>query len=376
MWISRPQTVRLAQVFVFTSAILIAACGGSGDGSGGGDTGGGDNDQVIIPNTGKPAFGLYALDGAGGTFRDAFIRDYDFLEGYAWRFSWAEIEVADGVYDFTGIDHIVTELAAVNMKLSWLLMPGTPDYLLSDATIDTWIDGAETKPLPWDADLHSKYQAFVRAVANHQIPDPTQGGEPVAFKDHSVVAILHPSFPGLPRAALRNGFDTDVSGVPGYSRENLATMMEATLTVWTEEFPELPLLISLWNINDEDQTMPLWAFAQDELARYGNVGIWQDNLQASRDFPGGSVDRTGPQPEGLGLALKHPTLWTGFQMLGSWANPPPSFQAQLANGTAADGIEFGFEEYGSLYFELYVEDLDNTVWHEDFRLWQELLRIE
>ena len=351
--------------------------GGSDDDGSGGDGGSDDGDTPIIPNTGKPAFGLYALDGAAGTFRDGAIRDYDFVDGYAWRFGWDDIEVAEGDYDFSGLEHIVAELSAINKKLSWLLFPGTPTYLNSHPDIDTWNDGGETKPLPWDPDFIARHQAFIRAVANHEIPDPQAGGELVPFKDHSVVAILHPNFPGLPRAALRNGDVTDVASVPGYSRENLATLIESVMTVWAEEYPEKPLLISLWNIQDSDRDSALWEFAQDELAKYGNVGLFQDNLQASRATPSSSaVDSVGPNPDGLGLALKHETLWTGFQMLGSWANPNPNHQDNLINGTIFDGLEFGFGEYNSFYYEVYTADLDNPDWQAELRFWQEQLTVE
>lgn len=321
----------------------------------------------------KPVFGLYSLDGAAGTYRDANIRDYDFIEGYAWRISWSDLEVADGVYDFSAFDHIINELGAIDQKLSWLLMSDLPTFLSSDPNIDTYMDGSVLKPSPWDPDLQAKFGRFVRALAAHQIPDPAANNELVALRDHSVLSILHPSFPGLPRGAIRNGDDTNVADVPGYSREKLAQVIDYTLTLWREEFPAHPLLLSIWPIHDDNRQEPMWEFARNEFAKVSNVGVFQDNLQASKACSTCALD-VGPPDEGMGAPLLTDQLWVGFQMLGSWFNPSPSHADNLVNGTPDEGIDFAVDVYSSYYYEVYTDDLDNAAWQPTFRAWNEQLR--
>lgn len=330
-----------------------------------------EDDTISI----KPAYGIFALDGAAGTYRDANIRDYDFVDGYAWRVSWQMFEPSEGVFDFAGFDHIISELAPLNQELSILIMSDFPAWTVAHPDIDTWVDDGELKPSPWDPDLHARYDRLVTAMANYQVADPAAGGQPVALKDHSMLTILHPNIPGLPRGGLRNGATTDVAGVPGYSRDKLAAAIGASLTSWQANFPAHPKLMSLWTIQDSDRSNTLWEFAQDELAKYANVGVFQDNLQSGQACSTCSVE-TGPMEAGMGQALIHETVWSGFQMLGSWANPNPNHQDNLEGGVPEQGLEFALEAYDSLYFEVYTADLDTPEWQDTFRAWQQLLKLE
>ena len=71
------------------------------------------------------------------------------------------------------------------------------------------------------------------------------------------------------------------------------------------------------------------------------------------------------------LALAQPNAWVGLQALGSWSRPfNPDHVDNTTNGTPADGIRFGFETYGSTYFELYVPDIDQAAYLEELTGWQ------
>ena len=315
------------------------------------------------------------MDGGAGTFRDANIRDYDFIEGYAWRVQWADFEVARGVYDFTSLAYILDQLALIDKKLSILIIWDLPTYLIESPEIDTWEDDGVLKPSPWDVDLQARHREFVTAFAEYAAPDPAENGALVAMKDHSMLSFIHVTIPGMPRNSLRNGDTTNVADVPGFTRENLAQAIGAALGNWNEHFPAHAKLMSLWTIQDSNRAEPLWQFAQEELARHGNVGLFQDNLQA-RQLCNDCDLVTGPPEEGMGQALSHEVLWSGLQMLGSWLNPAPQHQDNLEGGIPDQGIDYAFNAFGTLYYEVYVPDLDNVDWHQGFRQWQELFAAE
>ena len=334
------------------------------------------DDEPVISSS-KP-IGLYALDSRSGRYRDGNIRNYDFVSGYAWRYSWAELEASEGVYLFEALDHIIDELGRRNQKLSWLIMDGFPNYLLADPEIATWLDKGETKPLPWDRKLLEHYHRFLTAVANHQVPDPARGGQMTPLGQHSVVEIIHPSFPGLPRGSLRNGA-TPISSIPGYSRHNLFNnAIEPTMDVITNAFPKKPIFLSLWKINDGISSTPLWEEARNRMLNYDNVGFWQDNLAANKSEPNcNSCSATGlpitSYAEPL-VGLPN-SSFSGFQMLTSWLQPiNVDHIDNVQGGVPMDGIQWGVEAYGAKYFEVYVNDLDNLSWQNQLRNWAESLK--
>jgi hypothetical protein len=370
--------------YILLFLVLLSACGG---GSGSTNTtndnavsdGGAQDTEIIGPpssNLSNKPFGIFALDSAQGTFRDANIRNYPFVRGYAWRQGWSDFEIADGVYDFSALDHIVSRLSDVNLKLSLLLFVAEPPlHLLSDPEIDTWIDGSDTRPNPWDTDLHQHFADFINALANHAMPDPTVNGDLVPFKNHSVLEVMHPGIPGLPRGSLRNGESTNVSDIPGYSRENLFNAIDSALMTFTTEFPNQPHLVSLWTINDSQQNPSLWQAARDRALNFDNIGFWQDNLAANRPCEDCEPVTGLPVLEGIGQPLiPEPGSFSGFQMLTSWLTPfNPNYIDNVTFGTPMDGMTWAMEAYDSLYFEVYTDDLDHIVWQDAFTDWAILL---
>lgn len=84
--------------------------------------------------------GIYVLDNNQGTFRDANIRNYPFVDGFVWRTSWANFETSEGVYDYAGIDHIVQRLDAINKKLTILFGAYSvePSYIVNQPGVVTY----------------------------------------------------------------------------------------------------------------------------------------------------------------------------------------------------------------------------------------------
>lgn len=124
--------------------------------------------------------GIFALDSRTGTYRDANIRDYPFVAGYAWRTSWENFETSEGVYDFSSIDHIIGKLQPIGKTLSIQIL-GEPKYIIekSGVTTYTYTDKFAqrvTKAVPWDSTLRAHYRTFMKALADHRVPNTAAGG--------------------------------------------------------------------------------------------------------------------------------------------------------------------------------------------------------
>lgn len=323
----------------------------------------------------KPLTGLYILDGNRGTYRDVNIRDYDFVDGYTWRFSWADMEPKKGEYDFRGLEHIVKRLSAIDKKLSWIIMADLPDYLAKEPGMDTYIYNNKAIPSPWDEKLLARYEAFVKAVSMHRMPDPKRDGRMIPFKWHSVNAILHPTFPGTPRGGMRDE-GIKIKDIPGYSRSKLIDgNVDFVAELFRKTFPKQALFFSLWPINDNDRSKPLWEDLQDKFSEYWNTGIWMDNLAASRDCTYCEPYKGYPQVSWA----KHMTnvsdrLMTGFQMLGTWDRPfNVNHVPKVKNGTPMDGMEFAMDKFDSQYFEVYIWDIERKDWQAGLKEYQQRL---
>lgn len=319
--------------------------------------------------------GLYVLDGNRGTFRDANIRDYDFVDGFAWRYSWQEMEPSRGNYNFKPLTHIVSRLAAIDKKFSWIIMPDLPRYLSQDRQISSYIAGGTLRPLPWDPELLERYRAFLTAAANHKIADPKAGGQLVKLKDHSAFALFHPTFPGTPSGAIRDEGGINVSSVPGFTRDklindNIIPVMNITKAL----FPKQLTFVSLWPIHDDNRRQPLWQEIEAALSRYSKTGLWMDNLAASRPCPSCSNYRGFPAASWAQHLANTNGLLTGFQMLGSWDRPfNINHVPKLRFGRPTDGIEHGIRAFNATYFEVYVWDVDNPVWQPELRQYHQRL---
>ena len=322
--------------------------------------------------------GIYVVDSKEGLYRDANISDQAFVQGYAWRFSWKDLETEKGVYDFTPVDHIINTLGERDQKLSWLVLGDIPEYIIREPTVETWLDGAVLKPLPWDLVLRDRYERFVAALAAHKVADPAQDGEMVPLNKHSVLSVIHPGLPGTPRGGLRDTTQK-LKDIPGYSRAQLLDeTLEPVIEMFSRYFPNQPQYFSLWKIEDDlDSEMPLWAAVLEKISNHAHVGVWQDNLAASRDCAHCEVVQGRPIEvfaEPL-LRAHQKNIFTGFQALSSWRKPFAEAHVEnVAYGTPMDGLKWANETYGTRYFELYVADVENPAWQEGLAAWDKKLR--
>lgn len=336
------------------------------------------NTAVLTVTTGHvfgAAVGLFVLDSPLGTYRDGNLRDFDFVAGYAWRYGWTLMEPTEGQYDFSALDHILARVAQKGQKLSWIVMPtlnvgAEPAHVLARAA--TWVDKeGVTHAQPWDSFVLARYKAFFDALAAHRVADPTQGGARVPLGDHSAFYALNITFPGVPNLALRDKRDNIVD-IPGYTRAGFEGAVISSLRAARTAFPKQFIHFGFWKYQTDAGGGEAWQSMHERvLAEFGGtIGLFQDNLAASRPCSGcnpvtGSPTAVYAAP----LSVAKGKTYTAYQALTAWANPTPLFggQAKVLNGTPMDGIAYGLETFDARYVELYVEDVDRVDWHAGLR---------
>ena len=327
--------------------------------------------------------GIYVLDNNQGTFRDANIRNYPFVDGFVWRTSWANFETSEGVYDYAGIDHIVQKLDAVNKKLTILFGAYSvePSYLANQPGVVTYpftdpiSNVVSTRAVPYDGYLLQRFRLFLSALANHQIYSITTGTM-VALKDHPVLANIATNIPGLGAIRNVNGLNTSLNTVlPNYTRSKFVDAVLESMKIQTDNFPTKNVFIpSYKNINDNSASPPLADFVKSQLLlnfdgiQNPKISFWQENLAGFTDtstntFTGLPTTTFATPLLGLGNSA-----YTMFQMLQGWTTPFLD-PAKTANSTPFDAMCYAYKTYGASYYEIYVSDIDNLMYQNAFNNW-------
>jgi hypothetical protein len=98
-------------------------------------------------------------------------------KGVTFRTSWADVEPADGTYDFSKLDTVFANAEKNGKWVALILIPGfgTPSWALKDVqTVSMPIPygpGSSSPtplplPVPWDSTYLSRWFAFLQAIAN------------------------------------------------------------------------------------------------------------------------------------------------------------------------------------------------------------------
>jgi hypothetical protein len=327
--------------------------------------------------------GIYVLDNNQGTFRDANIRDYPFVDGFVWRTGWAEFETSQGVYNYAGIDHIIQRLDLINKKLTILFgaYAVEPTYIVFQQGVTTYqftdpISGiTTTRAVPYDSYLHQRFSLFLSALANHQIFSISTGTM-VALKDHPVLANIATNIPGLGAIRNVNGLNTSLqTTLPNYNRNEFVDSLIESMEIQTGNFPTKNVFIpSYKNINDNITSPTLADFIKSQLlanfdgVQNPKISFWQENLAGFTDtttniFTGLPTTTFATPLLDLGNGA-----YTMFQMLQGWTTPflDPT---RTANSTPFDAMCYAYNTYGATYYEIYVSDLDNIIYQQSFTDW-------
>jgi hypothetical protein len=327
--------------------------------------------------------GIYVLDNSNGIYRDANIRNYPFVDGFVWRTSWSEIETAQGVYSYSGIDHIVQKLDSINKKLTILfgaysvepsyiaLQPGVATYSFIDPTNNV----STNRAVPFDAYLLQRFRLFLSALANHQIYSLASGSM-VALKNHPVLANIATNIPGLGAIRNVNGLNTSLeTTLTGYARTKFVDSLVASMKIQTDNFPTKNVFIPGYkNINDNTFSPSLQSAIRTQLLltfdniQNPKISFWQENLAAFKDAITNSITGLPTTTFATPLVQLNDSAYTMFQMLQGWTTPFLD-PAKTANTTPFDAMCYAYSTYGASYYEIYVSDIDNPVYQASFKAW-------
>jgi hypothetical protein len=334
-----------------------------------------------------PLCGIYTLDSQGGVYRDKNIRAYPFVEGYALRASWAEMELSQDVFDFAILDHIVGRLEPLGLKLSLALARGEPVWLAETPGVVTWFDAHprinRERPVPWEPFLLERLPIFVKALSDHQVWSSTLGRS-VPLRNHPVLAGINFGIMGAD-GAIRDPDPGDgplIVYMPGYTRSKFKNAILRNLHAATDYFPKQATFVGFWKVQDSNRNPYLWEDIRMMILQEFNgvknpkVGFFQENFSASRKAPGEAINGSPSKDFAAPLYKSKDQTFTASQALQSWINPFRD-PKKTAYTVPSDAIQYGYDTFNALYFELYVPDLDKAAadptWDEALSEWGDAL---
>lgn len=363
-------------IIVVMGLLSLCACS-SGGGAAGGATVPGPNPP---PPTGSTIpTGIYALGGTESPSTQ--VLDKPFVDGWVIRLGWNRIEQSQGVYDFSAIDNAVAVLEGYGKKLTIVVFAlEVPTYVKTDPSVTTYTAsttrGDVLTAVPWDPTALSRWEAFCQALSEHRLPDNSQAGAPlVALRDHPVLAQIDASIVGIQGVRDIGG---RLVATPSYSRSAFTAAATRSVHAIVDRFPNKFHYVSFFLMNDATLSPALDAHLLDAFMLEFNsgtvpqLGFFQETLAC--DTPGTSLASALYSTQGRTYSM--------FQMLQGWLDPfsnPTRTDPCLVTSVAGDrttalsgpevGISYGFNNFGTRYFEIYTVDLLHADFADDFQLW-------
>ena len=287
------------------------------------------------------------------------IRDYDFVSGYTLRVFWADIEPAEGVYDFAVIDEALTSVAALGQGMNLEILNGEePAYVLAGASA-TYLDHrGGTNPVPWDAFAQERMGALYDALGSHMVAGPN-GSHPLN-QDPTLLSI------DAAPAGLNFGVRDINGGIqnhPEYTQERYVDAVVEGVARSVAAFPDDTNFLAFFGFSDGQPGTPV-----DEQIIAQLAPLYNGPGQPKLDFFVENLSDDGPVPLPSGNGAGNNLLdWvnlggdTMIQALDSWLAHRPDREPQLDSHNPATGIELAYNAFGTRFFELYVADLDGAV---------------
>jgi len=318
--------------------------------------------------------GIYLLDGLPD-LDDIPLCNEVFIDGFAWRTSWPELDSGrlGPAYHFETVTQAVTDLQAIDKKLSIMVFAITvPEYVLRDSetlccqSIPAG-DPNQIVPVLWDSAARAWFRAFMKALANHEIMD-TSTGLMTKFCDHPTLAGLRVGVIGL-----KGLDDTRVVDHPTYTRAGFIAGALDDIHSVQDVFPTKPCWVELRTLYDStpvprlDEALIDAIGAEFDGTPNPHVGVFIEQLR-------GDAPLVGIQ-QGINLLDAH-NNWgcpVNLQACGSWLNHAPCSWTG-GDDIPSNGFTFGYNNYGSVYYEIYKSDLTNAAWESMFTTWQEDLQ--
>ena len=315
--------------------------------------------------------GLYSL----GTMNSLTgLRTNDFVDGFTLRVRWSQVETAPGVYDFSLISHAIARLQPLGKRLTLeVFAVNAPAHVVASAS-ETWtttLGGTPIPtPVPWDTNALNAYRAFMLALANYPVPDAAQRGALTPLRQHPTLAQVDAPVVGL--QSIRELSNLLVQ-LASYARSNFVNAVVNSVHSSRDPFAAKFGFLAYFSMTDShnasyggqtlDQTLLARLDTEFNNQSLPQLGYFQENLADA-----------APTTNGLGEVLlnEKARTYTLFQALTSWTHPFANPSA-VASGNPATGIGFAYANYGTRYFELYPDDIDNTNHQAELRQWHETL---
>ncbi len=205
----------------------------------------GSADLCAQPEFTRPS-GIYAV-GLHAQPPTAELVEKPFVDGVALAQEWKDLESATipGLYNFSIIDATLEVLAPYGKKLTLAIFPfRVPAYLVNDPNVQTYqiqhVGALVTTPVPWDNTALARYEALYQALADHLVPDRSQGGVLVPFRDHPLVAgfaCWPVGMNGIRDICLMSGQCPALYQTPNYTRAAFTGGILRSLHAVEDRFP-------------------------------------------------------------------------------------------------------------------------------------------
>ena len=307
--------------------------------------------------------GLYALDSANGTpytttfgksltLRDANIRDLPFVNGYALRLAWNDLEsgATPGAYDFRIVANALGKLPP-GQRLTITVFSNEPAYIALTPGVQTWNDAGTIRPCPWDNYVRLRRRALLTALAAFVADGAPLSSEP---RLDQIDPCLAGGFSGI-----RDPNGSTLRSMPGYTRAKLLAAVQEEIRAWQDVFPGKFIRLGFWPVLDGENAayagVTAWEWLRQQLlAEFDgttrqHIGFFMENLAAKRAGSHEAPFTATPTTTfGAPIALSRNGAWSTFQMLGCWARPfSDSHVTNTLNGTPNDAMEYAFNAYGT-----------------------------
>ncbi len=306
------------------------------------------------------------------------LMEKPFVDGVTIAEGWVYAEPAAGKYDFSTIEKALAAVEPFNKKLTICLFPfPVPDWLNKDPKVQTYkvphAGPGFTTPVPWDERGLARWEALCKALAEHKVPDRSQGGKLVALRDHSLLFAVHcwpMGMNGIRDIAMMTGRDTPLHATPNYSREALTKGIVRSTHAMVDRFPRQFHCLPFFRIQDKTASPSLdqhliGALKKEFWSGKGapQTGLLQENLSAGGpNASGGSV-----------LSQEKSDTYIMLQAIESWAKPTQGFAGAVRQGSPTDAIQRGYDIFDCRYFEIYMNDLLHADYADGFEKWHAFL---
>jgi hypothetical protein len=246
-----------------------------------------------------------------------------------------------------------------------------PAYVVADADetyVTTVPDGGSQYTTltcaPWDGPSFVHYTNFLHALAEFPVYD-CASGQMVPFRDHPTLGLMRVGVIGR-RHFHRDQFD-DLVTLPTYTRQKYIDAAIACVKAAQDAFPNHSMHVGFFTVKD-NVTTP--SFDSDMLAAVATnfdgvsrprIGVFQEN------WTGDKPKTTSLQGQNLLVAHSNGSP-VRFEALGSWLNHSPGSWT-AGDNTPDNGFNFGYNNYGAVYYELYIADVKNAPFEPVFTTW-------